>query len=81
MALTVINIVLCVVIVALGYLAYKKKEDRLPIYVSVAFAIFGISHIITLLGFKESLMNFLIIIRAVAYLLIVLALFIKITEK
>ena len=70
-----VNLVLCTVILVLGYWAYKKKEDKTPLYIGVAFGIFGISHLTTLLGLKEALTDVLIIIRALAYLIVVLALY------
>ena len=70
-----LNLVLCTVILVLGYWGYKKKDDKTPLYIGVAFGIFGISHLTTLLGLKEALTDVLIIIRALAYLIVVFALY------
>jgi CHASE2 domain-containing sensor protein len=70
-----VNLVLCIVIVILGYLCYKKSGETLPLYIGGAFGLFGISHATTLMGFKVPLTIPLIIIRTLAYLLIVYALY------
>jgi len=81
MALQIINTVLCVVIVILGYLAYKKNQKTPALFIGIAFGIFGLSHILTIVGLGEPLMNFLIAIRAIAYLLVVIALFIMVRSQ
>jgi hypothetical protein len=70
-----LNLVLCIAIVGFGYLGYKKKEDKVPLYIGIAFGLFGISHLATLLGLKETLTDVLIIIRTLAYLTVVFALY------
>ncbi len=69
------NFVLCVVILILGYATYLKSGDEKAIYIGMAFGIFGVSHLATLLGLMEPLVPFLIFIRTIAYILVVLALF------
>ena len=67
-----VNFVFCVVIVILGYLGYRKKRDTLPILIGTAFGLFGISHLLTLLSFSEA--TTLIVIRGLAYLIVIFAL-------
>jgi len=69
-----VNLVLCVTIVLLGILCYRKSCEFLSLYIAAAFGLFGISHAATLLGFKVPLTIPLIIIRTLAYLLVVYAL-------
>ena len=64
----VTNLVLCIIILVLGILGYKKLGDKLPLYIGIAFGLFGISHLVTLLGLEESPTVFLIVIRTIAYL-------------
>ena len=72
----VVNLVLCIIILTLGFWGYKKKSgDRVPLYVGVAFGFFGISHLMTLLGLKLDLESALIIIRTLGYLLVIFALY------
>jgi len=71
----VVNLLLCIVILILGYLSYKKSKDGVPLYVGVAFGFFGISHLMTILGLKLSLESSLIVIRTLGYLLVIFALY------
>jgi len=66
------NLLFCVIIVILGYLGYRKKHLTLPILVGVAFGLFGISHLLTLLSVKDAVV--LIPIRGLAYLIVIFAL-------
>ncbi|MGD2072188.1 MAG: hypothetical protein PVG65_01710 [Candidatus Thorarchaeota archaeon] len=68
-----VNFVLCIIILILGILAYLKKEEHIPLYIAIAFGLFDISHLATILGFKETLEVLLIGIRIIAYLLVILA--------
>jgi len=81
MAITIVNLVLCVIILGLGIWAYSKKKDDVPLYIGIAFGLFGISHIITLLGLAVSLEALLIAIRLVAYLLVIFTLYKILTKK
>ena len=69
-----VNLVLCIIIVLLGILCYRKSHEFLPLYISAAFGLFGVSHATPLLGFKVALTVPLIVIRALAYLLVIYAL-------
>ena len=71
---TTLNFVLCVVIFALGVTVYAKKKDLVALYVSIAFGLFGVSHFSNLVGVGETLTTALIIIRTVAYLIVIFAL-------
>jgi len=70
-----VNLVLCIIILVLGYLGYKKSGNKMPLYIGIAFGLFGISHLMTLLGLKETLRSILIIIRTLAYLIVVFTLY------
>ena len=69
------NLILCVIILALGIIGYKKRGDKTPLYIGIAFGLFGVSHLLTLIGLKETLTTFLIVIRTLAYLLVAFALY------
>jgi hypothetical protein len=71
----IINLALCIIIFALGFLGYKKGGNRIPLYVGIAFGLFGISHLTTILGFKDALEAALIVIRTIAYLTVIVALY------
>jgi len=70
-----VNLVLCIIILVLGYLGYKKSGNKMPLYIGIAFGLFGISHLMTLLGLRETLRSILIIIRTLAYLIVVFTLY------
>jgi cellulose synthase/poly-beta-1,6-N-acetylglucosamine synthase-like glycosyltransferase len=69
-----VNLVLCIIIVVLGILLYRKSHSTFPLFIAAAFGLFGISHAATLLGFIASFTIFLILIQALAYLLVIYAL-------
>lgn len=81
MALTIVNLVLCVLIVSLGIVSYRQNGNKLSLNIGAAFVFFGASHLLVLLGFGESLESFLISIRVIAYLLVVIALFATVKLK
>jgi hypothetical protein len=72
--ITFINLLLCIVIVFLGVLCYRKSKEHLPLLVAAAFGLFGVSHAATLAGLRIPLTIPLIIIRTLAYLLVIIAL-------
>ena len=73
--MTFINLILCIVILIFGILGYQRSKSQVVLYVGLAFGLFGLSHLATLFGLKESLNTILIIDRTVAYLLVTYALF------
>ncbi|MEI6292113.1 MAG: hypothetical protein WCP36_00415 [Methanomicrobiales archaeon] len=75
-----INLILCIIILVLGYIIFKKSGEKLPLYVGIAFGLFGASHAATLAGLKVPLTLPLIIIRAAAYLLVIYALYMYLKE-
>jgi hypothetical protein len=74
MVATSVNLVLCIVILALGIWAFIKKKYDVPLYIGIAFGLFGISHTLTLMGLAASLDAFVIAIRVIGYLLVIVAL-------
>ena len=72
--ITIVNLILSVAIFVLGIGAYGKKKNGMALYIGVAFALFGLSHLLTLLGLAQSLTTYLIIIRTLAYLIVIFAL-------
>lgn len=73
--ITTMNFALCIVIVALAVAAYNKKKNEVALYIGAAFALFGLSHFINLLGFGgTATTTVLVIIRTMAYLIVIFAL-------
>jgi uncharacterized membrane protein YhfC len=73
--ITTVNLVLCIIIVLLGYWGYQKKKNSIMLYIGIAFGFFGISHLATLLGQRAALEEILIVVRTIAYLLVIFALY------
>ena len=71
----IVNLILCVVILVLGLVGRQRSGENLPLYIGIAFGLFGVSHLATLLGLKEALSVVLIVVRTAAYLLVVFALY------
>ena len=81
MEITLVNLILCVVILAMGIWAYSKKNGNVPLYIGIAFGLFAISHLITLIGIAAALNIFLIVISLIAYLLVIFALYKIVVKK
>jgi len=72
--ITFINLVLCIIIVLLGCLCYRRGHETLPLYIGAAFGLFEVSHAATLAGLRIPLTIPLIIVRTLAYVLVIIAL-------
>ncbi len=77
---TIMNFIFAVVIVILGLWVYRVKKILLAVYIALAFGLFAISHLATLLGTPSS-NNSLIIIRALGYLIVIFALSQEVLRK
>jgi len=79
--LTFVNLVLCIVILVFGIISYQRMKSRVTLYVGIAFGLFGLSHLATLLSLNTTLNIELIIIRTLAYLLVTYAMFLAAYNK
>lgn len=77
LSIPLVNLVLCIAIVILGYLCFRKSGENLPAFIGAAFGLFGISHAATIAGLAVSLELPLIIIRTLAYVLVIVALWLN----
>jgi hypothetical protein len=73
--ITTVNLVLCVLIIVAGYLAYNKDKNAAWLYVALAFSLFGLSHLVKLAGAEESLYDPMVAVRALGYLLVLFAIY------
>ena len=64
------NLVLCAIILVLGIVGFRRSEESWPLFIGIAFGLFGVSHLLTLLGMEEALETALIGIRMLAYVLV-----------
>ena len=81
MAVLIVNLVLCVIILVLGIWGYMKKKSNISLYIGLAFFLFGVSHLLNILGLEAGLNSLLITIRLLAYLLVVFALYRLVSRK
>jgi glycerol-3-phosphate dehydrogenase len=72
--ITILNFILAVIIFILGVALYGRKKNVMALYIGIAFGLFAISHLATLLDLATSLTVPLIIVRAVAYIIVIVAL-------
>lgn len=78
---SLVNLILCLIIFALGIWAYSRKKGDVPLYLGIAFLLFALSHLITFLGMAAGLTAFLVTVRIIAYLLVIFALYRIVTTK
>ena len=77
----IVNLTLCIIILILGIFGYRKKGNPVPLYVGIAFGLFGVSHAATIFSLKNDLEVPLIVIRTIAYLAVVFALYKILTRR
>jgi hypothetical protein len=78
---TIINFLLAFIILVLGIVEYKKSSNTTVLLVGTAFGLFALSHLLTLLGYAAMLDWFVIIIRIIAYLIVIYAILGLVTKK
>jgi hypothetical protein len=78
--ITLINLILCIVIVILSIFGYMKIRYVTPLLIGAAFFLFGISHVFTLLGLTTAFKWELIVIRTLAYLSVCAGVFLIIRD-
>ena len=78
---TGINLILCVAIVVIGYVAWQRTQSGVILLVAGAFGLFGISHLASLFSLSDDFKTPLIVIRVAAYLLVTLAVLLEASHK
>jgi len=76
-----VNLVLCIVILIFGVIGYRRSKNPIPLYIGIAFGLFGLSHLATLLGLKDALEIVLVVVRTLAYLIVAFALYLAAFAK
>ena len=66
-----VNLILCIIIFIFGLIGNKRSKSIVSMNIGIAFGLFGLSHLATLLGLKPTLATILIVIRTIAYLIVV----------
>jgi steroid 5-alpha reductase family enzyme len=71
----IVNLALAAIIVVVGYLSYRRNKNKLSLCIAIGFLGFAISHLAFILGFKDLTENYLIVVRILAYLVILYGLY------
>jgi len=64
---TTVNLILALSVFVMGFVAFRKTKDMVPLCISIAFGLFALSHMITLSGAGEALLVPSIVFRVIAY--------------
>ena len=72
---TLVNFVLSLLIFLFGSWSYIKTKNKAPFYIGVAFGLFSLSHLISLVGMESGLRDTLILVRAFSYFIILTTLY------
>ncbi len=70
-----VNLFLAVTIVVIGYMSYRLNKNKIPLYIAIGFLGFAVSHLAFILGFHDAAENYLIVVRILAYIVILLGLY------
>lgn len=80
-ALAILYLVFCFVAFVFGVWVYGKKKDGVPLYIGIAFGLFCIDRLVVLLGLAGGLDILGIVLRIIAYLLVLFALYKSLVKK
>jgi len=75
-----INLFVCAIILVLGYLVYRKRNSISALFIGVAFGMFGLSHLSTLLGQTLFPEVTFVLLRICGYIFVAAALYLSLIE-
>jgi uncharacterized membrane protein YhfC len=75
------NLILTIIILILGIWAYIAVKSRSMLYIGIAFGFFAVTHLLSMLGLGASLSTFILILRIIAYIIVMYAIYIIIAKK
>jgi hypothetical protein len=78
---TWVNLTAGLIIFVMGIWQYTRSKGRTVLYVGVAFGLFALTHLLTLMGLAASMATLILILRILAYLVIIYAIYIAMTGK
>jgi hypothetical protein len=73
----IINFILCIIIFIFGYAAYRKSNNVNSLLIGIAFGLFGLSHLNTLLGLTLFPEITFVLLRLSGYVLVAAALYLS----
>jgi hypothetical protein len=62
-----LNLIFCIIILALGITGYAKMKRLWPLLLGIAFGFFGVSHLFTIIGIDESQEVVMLVTRIIGY--------------
>jgi len=76
----IVNFLLCLVILVMGFVIYRRKENFSACMIGIAFGMFGLSHFTQLVGITSIPDVTFILIRVCGYVLVIAALWLYLIE-
>ena len=70
-----LNFLLNIAIIALGYAGYQKTKGKLYLYIALAFIVFAVTNLLAALGMADQLLYPIIVMRFVGYVTVLYALY------
>jgi hypothetical protein len=70
---SLVNLILSAAIAGVAHWGYLKGRNKMLLYVSMAFGLFSLSHLLILAGLEEALTMVVIALRMLGYLLMLFA--------
>jgi len=64
------NVIACFIIFILGIVGYVRSKEAWILWMGIAFVLFGVTHLFTLLDLQEALATSILAIRIVGYLVV-----------
>jgi hypothetical protein len=71
----IVNLLLCIAILSLGYLVYRRRGSINALFIGIAFGMFGFSHLSLLVGLTVFPATTFVLMRICGYGLVIAALF------
>lgn len=71
--LTMLNLFFCIIVFVFGLIGYRKSKNKIIFYISVAFGLFGIYHLLSLS--LKATEGILVAVTVLAYLAVMLPLY------
>ncbi len=68
--LLIVNLCLCLIILLIGVLRFSRRW-AFPLLIGLAFGLFAITHLFSIMGLSSSWETLLIVLRVLAYLLVI----------
>lgn len=68
MDITPVNLILAALILVLGVVAYLRTRVLAALLLGVAFGLFAVAHLLTMLGFAATQVTLLVVIRLLGYI-------------